>query len=57
MRDGDEMESKREKKKPLENISYVDLEWQNTRKAKNVEKLWGWYKQRSYGEVLRWQES
>lgn len=50
-----EMESKREK--TLENISYIYLEGKNIRKDKHVEKLWGWYKWWSYGEILRCQES
>lgn len=51
------MKQKAKGKKTLESISYIDLEGKNMRKDKYVEKLWGRYKQWSYGKVLRWQES
>ena len=44
-------------KKSLEDISYIDLEGENLRKDKCVEKLWGQYKWWSYRKVLRCQES
>lgn len=57
MREREWWNRKQKGKKTLESISYIDLEGKNMRKDKYVEKLWGRYKQWSYGKVLRWQES